>query len=231
MIELDRKAASSKPRPPTSWEAIVGHQLKTSLCAMLADIDTRTQVDAEDIGNNIQHMLRLIDQLQVAGLCQRSDGLTLVPASLKNTIHPVAARLAPLAIKRGQTIQLRDFSGGLKCLIEPTLAQEAASNLIENAIKYAPAHSRIVVGLTQAGKVHVIDDGRGIPVEEVEGLFEPFRRGSLNQQISGSGLGLSLVNQIMAGHGGSVSFRNRKNSRGAAFTLNFRHALRTRTIA
>ncbi|MEL7151852.1 MAG: ATP-binding protein [Pseudomonadota bacterium] len=214
----ETKEDASRSAP---WETIVGHQLKTSLCAMLADIDTRTKVEPADIGENIQRMLRLIDQLQVAGLCRRDAGLELRPRNLADTLLPAAARIAPLALRRRQKIQFRDFSRGKRCLMDTTLAQEAASNIIENAIKYAPVDSRIVVAVTATGRFHVLDEGPGVPLDEVQTLFEPFRRGAFARRYPGSGLGLSLVNRIMSGHGGKAGFQNRKSRRGSAFTLSF----------
>ncbi len=85
------------------------------------------------------------------------------------------------------------------------------SNLLNNAIKYSPDNSEIVISVDAApdnpewAEIRVQDHGIGIPKEDLPRLFERFRRGSnVEGQIRGTGLGLASSKQIVEQHGGSI---------------------------
>ena len=82
-------------------------------------------------------------------------------------------------------------------------------NLISNAIKYTPKQGNIQISLHQAGKdirFKVVDNGIGIPPEDLDRVFEKFYRIKTEQtrSVSGSGLGLSIVKGIVDAHNGSI---------------------------
>ncbi len=86
--------------------------------------------------------------------------------------------------------------------------EQVLSNLLANAIKYSPAGGSIIVMVqvheTEA-ELSVADRGEGIPSEEIDDLFVPFRRPKRKGEASpGAGLGLSIVRRIVAAHGGRI---------------------------
>jgi signal transduction histidine kinase len=86
------------------------------------------------------------------------------------------------------------------------LLKVAVSNIMENACKYSSDHTvNIRFGCTN-NYIEVVfeDKGIGISEEEIIRIFEPFYRGSNAKSVSGSGIGLSLVNQIIKNHNGSL---------------------------
>jgi len=82
------------------------------------------------------------------------------------------------------------------------------NNLISNAIKYSPYGGDVAVSLNQAsgfGVLKVKDSGIGIPANELESIFQPFRRASSTRDtIPGVGLGLFTAKKIVEGHGGRI---------------------------
>jgi signal transduction histidine kinase len=111
----------------------------------------------------------------------------------------------------------------------PDLEADAAAlgralrNLIENAVKYGGAERWLAVRARREEKgvtIEVADRGRGVAREDLPHLFEPFYRGgSAAAQAAGSGLGLSLVRQIVEAHGGSVTVGTGDGGKGAVFAV------------
>ena len=100
------------------------------------------------------------------------------------------------------------------------LLKTAVSNLIENACKYSSDHS-VLIGVGREDKyVKVIfeDKGIGIPQEDIQKILEPFYRGTNTVAIPGTGIGLSLVNQIVKNHNGTINIIS-KLGEGTRITL------------
>jgi signal transduction histidine kinase len=91
------------------------------------------------------------------------------------------------------------------------LLKVAISNLIENACKYSPDRAvDIRCGYSEKGiKVVFEDKGIGISEEDIKKIFEPFYRGTNAISIPGSGIGLSLVNQIINNHNGTINISSK----------------------
>lgn len=90
---------------------------------------------------------------------------------------------------------------------DPDLLGVLLHNLLENALKYAPAPSPVALVVTVAGPrlvLEVRDQGPGIPPEEQGQVFETYQRGSAVHGIPGAGLGLALVARIAELHRGRV---------------------------
>jgi signal transduction histidine kinase len=100
------------------------------------------------------------------------------------------------------------------------LLKTAVSNIIENACKYSPDNSvDIKFGSTDKWvKVVFEDKGIGIPEEDIKKVFEPFYRGGNTISYPGTGIGLSLVNQIVKNHNGTINISS-KIGQGTKITL------------
>lgn len=101
--------------------------------------------------------------------------------------------------------------------------QHALQNLISNAAKYGPRGGVIRFEASLAARMirfRITDQGPGLRPGELDQIFVPFFRGktALDEQIHGTGLGLSLVKNIAEAHGGNVSARNREGA-GAEFLM------------
>jgi two-component system sensor histidine kinase KdpD len=98
----------------------------------------------------------------------------------------------------------------------------ALRQIVGNAIKYSPAGSRIEISGTEARAmvtIAVLDEGPGIPADEVDAIFDRYYRGSRTQEtVPGTGMGLSIARDIVAAHGGRIWARNRQTT-GAEFAF------------
>ncbi len=97
-------------------------------------------------------------------------------------------------------------------------------NLLSNAVKFTGAGGRITVGLREDGaftELTVEDTGQGIAPELLPHIFDRFRQGddASTRQTSGLGLGLTLVREIVALHGGSVAAQSGGPGAGAKFSV------------
>lgn len=108
-----------------------------------------------------------------------------------------------------------DFVGDRKLL------RRALMNLISNALKYSDPGTRIGVGFSHLEaclQITVEDSGIGIPEADQEQLFEPFHRGGNVANISGTGLGMAIVKQVVDLHGGAIAVESAVR-KGTRFTI------------
>jgi two-component system sensor histidine kinase KdpD len=108
---------------------------------------------------------------------------------------------------------------------DPTLVEQALTNIVGNAIGHTPTGTRVVVGAEVAParlQLTVTDDGPGIPAELVPRLFEKFSRARASEQVEGAGLGLAIAKGIMDAHGGSIAAQSPiAQGRGTRVVLDF----------
>jgi signal transduction histidine kinase len=89
--------------------------------------------------------------------------------------------------------------------------QHSLSNLLANALKYSGADSHVHLHLEDAENgvvISVEDRGIGIPESDIQHLFEPFHRASNVGNVPGSGLGLTIVQEFVSMHGGTIEVQS-----------------------
>ncbi|MBM7342111.1 heavy metal sensor histidine kinase [Pantoea coffeiphila] len=125
---------------------------------------------------------------------------------LHDALETLIDFLEPVAEEREMVIELH-ANGHLTA--DKMLFQRAMTNLLVNAIRYAPGHGTIAVSTLHRGDVTEIEVANaGDALAEPEKVFERFWRGDNVRHTAGSGLGLSLVSAIAALHGGSAYYRH-----------------------
>lgn len=122
-----------------------------------------------------------------------------------------------------------DLSPDLPMLeLDGVLLEQAIFNLLDNAAKYAPPGSAVCVRARRADDqtvVDVMDEGPGIPLDDLERIFDKFYRiPSADRQRAGTGLGLAISRGFIEAMGGQLVASNRTDRSGAVFTITFRSA-------
>lgn len=217
-------------RQQQNFMMAVTHELKSPIAAAKLNLETirRHKLDEEKqaklIDNTIRETNRL-DQLcnnilLAAQLETHNYKLFKEPldfsALLEGNIRELRNRIATHVINAD--ILPHVWMEGDKLMLQIIL-----SNLVENAVKYAPRNSTITVRLFEAGhrlKLQVLDEGPGVPDEEKERIFMKFYRlGNENtRKAKGSGLGLFLTAKIVEQHNGLIWVKDNEPA-GACFEI------------
>jgi len=139
------------------------------------------------------------------------------------TCESAIVRLAPFARSRVIKVALAACDEPLFARADPEDLEIIWTNLIENAIRYAPAQSEVIVsGMRNNGysRIEVRDSGPGVPPEDVPYIFDRFHRGdrSRSRESGGYGLGLAITKTLVDAYGGSISLV-RPESGGACFVV------------
>jgi len=168
-----------------------------------------------------ERLQRIIDRLlELSKLEQRQHAEGRAPVALHDCAEAAIAQTRARAGQRGITLALEGH--GTSGPWEAELVTLALTNLLDNAIDFAPAGSTVRVELDGA-TVAVQDSGPGVPDYALPRLGERFfttaRPGG---ERSGSGLGLAIVQRVMALHGGQMVARN--TAPGLRVALEFRRA-------
>jgi PAS domain S-box-containing protein len=131
------------------------------------------------------------------------------PQSLLALIDTVLTDFKPVFMMRGQRLKV-EVSPELEVNVDGDELCVALSNLIENASKYSPDGTEIIIKATQTSKattIRVTDKGVGIDKADQVKIFEKFTRvdNAMSDTVNGSGLGLYWVKRIVTMHGGSIT--------------------------
>jgi len=200
--------------------AVVAHELRTPLTSLrgyaqlaLSRLDDNRTLDP----HFVQRAFTIIDR-QSARLArlvsQLLDFAALSADHLHLTLSEVdVAAIVTNAVKAVQAASPRhtlrlSAPGSLLATADASRLGQVIDNLLENAIRYNPDRGTIDVQLTRLGadwlEISVRDDGPGIPVDQREGLFEPYYRAHAASHRSGLGLGLYVNRQVIKRHGGEL---------------------------
>lgn len=157
------------------------------------------------IEKHAERLAQLVEDLLELSSYEAGHPKSKDAVPLREHVDKLLLGLAPLARRRGISIRV-DAAPSLKVAVNKEELGQILQNLIENAIKYNRSRGRIHVGAALVGKrvvVSVRDTGIGVPKEDLTRIFDRFHRAAnaRAQTERGSGLGLSIVKSILAGHG------------------------------
>lgn len=217
-------------RDKNAFLALASHELRTPLTAVLGYADLLKhmvadpellQHDPEFLRAAIKHisieaeqMAFLIDEmLDLSSLDQ--DQLTLHRGrhNLVQLLTQVVEPLAQTTEKHQLRLVLKDCAPDEHCiaLVDAIRMTQALRNLVGNAMKYSPQGGEVEIGMRLERQVPpqallwIKDHGLGITPEDLPHIFERFYRSQkLDRAISGLGVGLYLVKQVVTRHGGSI---------------------------
>ncbi|ACI98425.1 sensor histidine kinase, putative [Rhodospirillum centenum SW] len=191
----------------TRMLAAISHDLRTPL--------TRMRLRAEFIDDDTVREKMLEDLQEMEAMIGATLAFAREEAS-QEAIEPLdlgslVAKLAESAREAGHPVGLLPPARPVRIMGRRTALKRALGNLMDNAVKYGGA-AEVALTCTGESVVVTIDDhGPGIPEAEMENVFRPFYRleASRSRDTGGTGLGLSVANDVVRAHGGEIRLSNR----------------------
>jgi len=236
MTAISTRRAERLARQQINFVAGVSHELRTPLAVIcsagenLADGIVESPEKVTQYGNVIyeegRRLTEMVEQvLEFAGGQSGRQRYELQSIAAADFIGDALAACQP---------QIQEMNFTVEVAIEPNLPllrgdaaalKRAVQNLISNSVKYDGENHWARISAGKQGdeiRITVEDRGQGISPADIAHIFEPFYRGheAVAAQIKGSGVGLSLVRQIVEAHGGRIAVKSVPGT-GTSFTLHF----------
>jgi signal transduction histidine kinase/class 3 adenylate cyclase/CheY-like chemotaxis protein len=208
LIELDRQK--------TEFFQNISHEFRTPLTLMVGPLETavtqKQGLTAEQAAialRSSRRLLRLVNQLLDL---QRLDAGRMQanyrPCDLADFVHQIVETFRPYCDKKGIKL-ITHLADCPSIYLDLEKFDKVVYNLLSNAMKFTPAGGSITMRLVPQGDrclFQVQDTGIGIREDQLPHLFQRFRQaeGSVNRSYEGTGLGLSLVKELVEMHGGEI---------------------------
>jgi two-component system sensor histidine kinase KdpD len=226
------EAAQQSEKLRTTLIDAMAHELKTPLTsvmaattAFLADPNQPFESKTELIriaDEEAKHLKDLIDEsLEMALLNTANIKVQLEPSNLEEIVRQVVAAMRGEIDNRPLEIICDEHSCTIA--VDQRLIKLAIKQLVDNALKYSPPDTPVTIQVHDGSgtiTVAVTDHGKGIPAQEQKRIFERlYRSPSVHHQIPGSGLGLSIAQDIVRAHRGDLSVTSRPGETTFQLTL------------
>lgn len=198
--------------------ADASHQLRTPLTVLKTQAELALRANDPDamraivasIAKTTDSTVHLANRLlTLARIEHGSEAAALVPVSLTGLVREVAMELAVPAVQKRIDLSL-EAVGDIVVRGQALMLHELVANLVDNAIRYTPEGGAVVlrVQASERGAVlEVQDSGPGIVAVDRDKVFTPFYRAAATMEVnpSGTGLGLTIVRDIVAVHGADIA--------------------------
>ena len=211
----------------------ISHDLKTPLASIVGAAgalkDLSGALDDNAKADLVATILEESERLNrfIANLL---DMTRLESGSIKpNTARHDIGEIVGSVLERARKILVQhrvvvDIAKDLPMLeLDPVLFEQVLFNLLDNAAKYASPQTTVLIQSWQEGetiKLQILDEGSGIPPEELDRIFEKFHRAEKQDQVrAGTGLGLAISRGFIEAMGGMITAANRADRPGAVFTI------------
>src|SRR5437660_3183273 len=215
LLQLHREYELSRLR--ADFVSGVSHELRTPLAQIRMFSETlllgRVRSDDERersleiIDQEARRLTHLVENLLHFSRSERQlTRLSPAPAPLAPLVSEAAEGFAPLAAARGVTLRT-ELADGVVALVDADALRQMLLNLLDNAVKYGPAGQTVTLGLSVGegrARICVDDQGPGVPAADRERIWDQFWRLERDRgsAVAGTGIGLSVVRELVALHGG-----------------------------
>ncbi|MBK7357592.1 two-component system sensor histidine kinase KdpD [Propionivibrio sp.] len=209
----------------------ISHDLRTPLAALVGLADSMSMTQPPPTGQQTEIAISMREEaLRMNSLVNNLLDMARLQSGavkLNRQWQPLEEVVGSAIKATGTAIALHRVSVNLPddlplLEFDAVLIERVLSNLLENAAKYTPPGSQIVIGAMNVARDHVDiwveDNGPGLPAGKEEEIFNKFARGQKESATPGVGLGLAICRAIVEAHGGSIRAENRRDG-GARFVF------------
>jgi signal transduction histidine kinase len=222
---LDRMGASLRHEQRLSAE--LSHELRTPLSRIVAEAELLQRRDRplddrreayDSIVRSAGQMSGILETLMAAA---RADaGLDRGRSELGSVLRELASQWEPACAARDVALDLETPNGPVAVGVDAEVVQRILTPVLDNAARHASRRVRVTTG-RQGGRVTVtvVDDGPGVPADELQRVFEPGVRLQEGDGHGGSGLGLPLARRLARAANGDVVALEVPDRPGAAFVV------------
>jgi len=245
---VQREKAESANHAKSEFLANMSHELRTPMHAILgfSSLGGSKVSSAHNekisgyflrINESGQRLLYLLnDLLDLSKLEAGRMDFNFQVNNLQTSIDVVVQELAPLFMERSLTVDIEPASTSTIAEYDNEKIDQVIRNLLSNAIKFTPNNMSVMIYFEEsvlseskddesrveisAISVSIVDQGTGIPEDELETVFEKFVQSTKTDTgAGGTGLGLTISKEIIEGHNGTISAVNSSGEGGAIFTF------------
>jgi PAS domain S-box-containing protein len=211
----------------------VTHELRTPLVSIKgyidlilskeADLSKSLRSEIEIVKRNVDRLLNLTnDLLNVQDFEAGRMELKFETLNLHEPLAQCIEEMQPLLREKKQEIRLEIPARPLPIVGDRLRLNEALTNLLTNANKFAPPGGSIIIRVEEdetTATISVTDDGIGIDKKDLQRVFEPFAAIEKPSYFKGSGLGLSLAKKLVEAQGGKIWATSPGKGLGATFAF------------
>ncbi|MCB8819771.1 sensor histidine kinase [Microvirga rosea] len=232
--DVDRaRLAAESDRLRSALLTSISHDLKTPLAAIIgaagtlkgysADLDEESK---EDLLATVQDEAERLNRF-IANLLDmtRLEAGAIAPNIALNDLSDMlgAALQRARKVLSNDRVELHLAANLPMVAVDPVLFEQVLFNLLDNAAKYSPPQAIVLIqAWEELGSIvlQVLDEGDGIPEEDVERIFDKFYRARKGDRVrAGTGLGLPICRGFIEAMGGTIVALNRTDRKGAVFTV------------
>ncbi len=219
-IRAAMKTLEERSNSHRDFASSVAHRLRTPLAVVRSNLDSLgDSADVASLKREIDTLARMIEQMLTLTRYEHFNVPTQAMADLRQIAVTVISSLAPIAIRENRSIELKCGEDPVFVNGDAGALEHAVRNIVENAVKYSARGTMVEVEIVpDPASIMVMDQGRGIPLEQRADLFQPFSK--IDRRGAGAGLGLNIVKAIAEAHSAEVSIGDRRDG-GAIVGLRF----------
>lgn len=214
--------------------ATLAHELRNPISPIqsaldLLDVESGSLQDEDDLRRVIKQQVRQLrrivdDLLDVSRITRGNIRLVKNVIDIRDCISNGIESARPFITTSRQSLSVNLGEHPVYVFADAARIAQVTANLLNNAAKYTPRHGRIELCLKHEGQwviLEVQDTGIGVSEEKAESIFDLFQQHDIEKERgqAGLGIGLSLVQQLLRLHGGSISVSSRGTGLGSTFTV------------